>query len=272
MDMPMSATGLPPANGLKPAGLAFQCHGDRRQPALMLLHGFLSSSAQWLPNIAHLAQDYHVVTVELWGHGDSPEPSDKQHYSIAGYINGFELIRQQLQIPHWGLVGQSYGAGLVLNYAARCRQQCSSVLVTNSRSAFGKIAPPRAADASAPPKPPRELPFHPIHARRFPEHIKAALVASADRMTASCIADSGDLAHQLAFSHRLHELTQPLLLANGKFEKSFQTDLQQLLALYPQLDVVNLDGGHSVNIEAAEAFNQAAKAFFDQHQRAAQPE
>ena len=40
-------------------------------PPLLMLHGVLSSNAQWSPNIEALSRVSTPVTVELWGHGDS---------------------------------------------------------------------------------------------------------------------------------------------------------------------------------------------------------
>ena len=53
----------------------------------------------------------------------------------------------------------------------------------------------------------------------------------------------------------------PILLTNGIYEKSFQEDLGRLRSRYPGLPVVDLEGGHSVNIEAAEGFNEACESF-----------
>ena len=51
-----------------------------RGPHLLLVHGMLSSRAQWLPNLAALAAVCRPVTLELWGHGRSPAPADPAAY------------------------------------------------------------------------------------------------------------------------------------------------------------------------------------------------
>ena len=53
----------------------------------------------------------------------------------------------------------------------------------------------------------------------------------------------------------------PVLLANGVFERPFQREVAKLRARYPALEVVDLEGGHSVNIEAAADFNAALLEF-----------
>ncbi len=242
--------------------LSFKTLGDPDKPGLMLLHGFMSSNAQWLLNTESLQQHYYLVLIELWGHGDSPVPEDISAYSIDRYLIEFESIRKRCGIDTWAVIGQSYGAGLVCHYAIAHPQTVTKVVVTNSRSAFGKVAEQRS-NAARPPTDLRRLPYHPINARRFPEHVKTALVESADRMLAQTISDSGNLAAQLHFSARLADLTQPVMLTNGRYEKSFQPELAQLMAACPQLQVVNLDGGHSINIEDAAGFNRAVLEFLD---------
>ena len=209
--------------------------------------------------------------VELWGHGDSPTPEDPARYSVDEYITQFEQIRHTHGIEQWGVIGQSYGAGLVINYAIEKPERVTHVVVTNSRSAFGNLAAqqagPRDANAAKEHRQQggdvRKLPYHPIHARRFPDHVKAALVEKADAITPEAIQLGGTLGAQLNCTKRLEELQMPLLLTNGVYEKSFQTDLAALRARYPSLNVANLDGGHSVNIEDPEGFNRAVMAFLD---------
>ncbi|MCP4226798.1 MAG: hypothetical protein GY773_25945 [Actinomycetia bacterium] len=53
----------------------------------------------------------------------------------------------------------------------------------------------------------------------------------------------------------------PALLINGRFEKAFQPCVDQARAAIDDLQVVNLDGGHSVNIDQPEAFDQAIIEF-----------
>lgn len=228
-----------------------------------MLHGFMSSNAQWSPNIAALSQHHYLITVELWGHGGSPLPADPAMFTIEAYAAQFEDIREQLGINEWSLIGQSYGAGLVLNYACTHQSVCRAVVVTNSRSAFGNLPAARDGSRQAPgiPEDLRKLPYHPIHARRFPDTIKAALVKSADAMDAQAVRLGGALGARLNCRELVIDYPLPMLITNGVYEKSFQKDLASLRTRAPDLNVVDLEGGHSVNIEAAERFNEAVLDF-----------
>ena len=258
--------------------LAYQTAGDPSQPAIMLLHGFMSCNAQWLLNTQALAASHFLVMVELWGHGESPTPDTESDYTIDAYLKQFEAIRTAHDIERWHLVGQSYGAGLVLHYAAEFPQRCNAVVVTNSRSAFAADFRKRSNVqsrterrlAAAQPFQPRKLPYHPIHAKRFPNEVKEALVARADAMSEQAIKLGGELGASLNCVELMGRLTTPVLLVNGRYERSFQADLKNLVARHPELQVVDLAGGHSVNVEAADGFNKATLAFFGKHAQAGQ--
>jgi len=62
--------------------LAYGTLGDPTSRAVMLLHGFMPSDAHWLLNLDTLSGDYHLIMVELWGLGESPEPESLNRYSI----------------------------------------------------------------------------------------------------------------------------------------------------------------------------------------------
>ena len=65
---------------------------------LLLVHGFLSSRAQWLLNLDALAKGCTPVTVELFGHHNSPTPTDPACYSPEYYLQAFEAIRTAIGV------------------------------------------------------------------------------------------------------------------------------------------------------------------------------
>ncbi|MEM7016415.1 MAG: alpha/beta hydrolase, partial [Pseudomonadota bacterium] len=181
--------------------LAYETFGDSRKPALMLLHGFMSSNGQWLLNREALAEHYYLVMVELWGHGNSPTPDDVEQYSLNAYLQQFENIRETIGVEVWGVIGQSYGAGLIIKYALNYPARCPAIIVTNSRSAFGQLTSAggenRRPSFDDPDFSLRKLPYHPIHARRFPDFVKNALVEKADVMSTQAVEHGGRLGTDL---------------------------------------------------------------------------
>ncbi|MEL7210394.1 MAG: alpha/beta hydrolase [Actinomycetota bacterium] len=104
------------------------------------------------------------------------------------------------------------------------------------------------------------LPYHPRNARRIPEDLKARMVEVADAMPMAVFRHLRN-AGPWKSSDELHQLEVPTLLINGRFEKVFQPCVAEARASVPDLRVVDLDGGHSVNIDQPEAFNAAVLEF-----------
>jgi 2-succinyl-6-hydroxy-2,4-cyclohexadiene-1-carboxylate synthase len=114
-------------------------YGDGSRPHLLLVHGFLSSRAQWRPNLAALAEVSTPVTVELLGHGRSASPADPAQYAVAAYVRRFEALRRELGAERWFVCGQSFGAGLTIRYALEHPGRITGQVFTNSMSG---LSPP----------------------------------------------------------------------------------------------------------------------------------
>ncbi len=85
--------------------------GDRA-PIVVLVHGYLSTARAWDQVVARLAPDYHVVTYDTRGNGESGHPTQQQDYAlpvlaadISAVIDATAAGRQ----VH--LVGWDWGAG-----------------------------------------------------------------------------------------------------------------------------------------------------------------
>ncbi len=250
--------------------LHYRVAGRSDGPVLALSHGLMSCNAQWLVNEEVLGRNFKLVMIELWGHGGSPAPQDPAAYTVGRYVREFEAIRGAVGAAAWTLVGQSYSAGLMLQYALRHPESCRAVITTNSSSAFGAAEAKRAARPDKrnvplmdPDVPLHELPFHPKHARRLPPHVKEPMVAKADLIPRRAITQSGNLLRDLTFRERLDTVPTPVMLANGVYEKPFQADVAYLESRYAGLRVVPMEGGHSVNIEASDEFHVAVTGFLE---------
>ena len=103
----------------------YQESGSATDPAVVLLHGFSSSTMVW-SNVFHcLAEKGHrVLALDLLGHGYSGKPRTAEYNieSQARMVNGF---LSALGIEQANLIGSSYGgavaATLALDYPSRVR-------------------------------------------------------------------------------------------------------------------------------------------------------
>lgn len=250
--------------------LYHEVHDSGCGPYMLMVHGFLSSRAQWRPNLAKLQTVSRPVLVELLGHGRSPAPTEPEAYTVERYIERFEELRSSLGIARWMICGQSFGAGLVIQYALQHPDRVMGLVVTNSISAFSPKGDPERdavqqerarAIAEGGMHALRDLRIHPRHAKRFPDAIKHELVADAERLAPEGILRSIAMTSpSLSVARRLGQLKVPTLLVNGTWEKRFQPLREHAAAVIPGVTVVDLPAGHSVNIEACDGFDAAVCA------------
>jgi pimeloyl-ACP methyl ester carboxylesterase len=241
-------------------------------PHLLLLHGFLSSRAQWRLNLAGFAAFSRPVVVELWGHGRSPAGPSPEHYRPDGYLRELERIRAAVGAERWLVCGQSLGASITLRYSLEHPERVIAQVFTNSNSALATETQvrERLRDAAGAIEeietvghPAIErLRVHPKHAKRLPEAVKEELVDDARILSPQAVADSYRYLNPIAtVRDRAHEIAVPTMLACGRYEKRFAEARRFAEATIPDLETVDLDAGHAVNIEAAEAFDRHAGEF-----------
>ena len=94
----------------------YQEAGDVNAPALVLIHGFASSTLVWSKVFLHLARSgYRVIAVDLLGYGYSAKPRNGE-YTISGQAKLLIRLLDYLGIPRAIFVGSSYGGAV----AATC--------------------------------------------------------------------------------------------------------------------------------------------------------
>ena len=97
--------------------LACRTWGDPQLPPLLLLHGFMGSSADWDATATALASDYRCIAPELPGHGATPfDPAI--HGTFAGYTGSVLACIERLELNGVAALGYSMGGRLLLSLAA----------------------------------------------------------------------------------------------------------------------------------------------------------
>ncbi|MXX29981.1 MAG: alpha/beta fold hydrolase [Gammaproteobacteria bacterium] len=244
-------------------------------PYLLLVHGFLMGPNQWHPNLAALGAVCQPVVVDLLGHGDSPAPVDVECYRPSAYVKAFEAIRQALGAERWFLCGYSLGAGLTVRYALTHLERVIGHAFTNSTSALAdaeQVALWRdEAEASAArilaggSRAIERIPVHPRFAKRIDPASRALVLADATRLKPQGVANAiRCTTPEASVRSELGGNPRPALLLNGARETRFQPHRQFVADHMRQVRIVDLDAGHAVNLEAADAFNRALAEFVEQ--------
>jgi pimeloyl-ACP methyl ester carboxylesterase len=113
------------------AEMAVRLAGDREQPALLLIHGFPSSSESFRSVVDTLARDCFVIAPDLPGFGGS-EPVERPSFSrFADMVDGLLAL---LGAESFHLFLHDYGAAVGLHLATRGPQRVRSLIVQNANA------------------------------------------------------------------------------------------------------------------------------------------
>ncbi|POX82818.1 alpha/beta hydrolase [Mycobacterium kansasii] len=120
-------------NGLE---VYFREAGNPRNPALLLLHGFPTSSHMFRNLIAALSDEYYLVAPDYIGFGNSAAPSvDEFRYSFDNLTEIVEGLVDKLGLQRFALYIQDYGAPIGLRIASRTPERVTA-LITQSGNAY----------------------------------------------------------------------------------------------------------------------------------------
>ena len=105
--------------------------GPADGPAVLLLHGWGSSSFTWRHVLPALAEaGYRAVALDLRGHGLSDKPAEEGAYTTASLTAHLEAVRDALGIRSHAVIGHSMGAVLARELMFRdARRVTHAVLV-----------------------------------------------------------------------------------------------------------------------------------------------
>ena len=206
-------------------------------------------------------------------------PENPAAYRVTSYIDAFEAVRRELGVDRWLVCGQSFGAGLTIRYAHSHPAHVIGQIFTNSVSALSAPGEregdaKRLVQADALERGGRTaieaLRFHPRFSTRFASEVKREMLEDAALIQPAAIANAiRYTAPQLSVVDCLSELTVPGLLVNGLWERPFQPLRARAAKLLPSLAIVDLEGGHSINVEAPALFNDAVARFAAEYTQAA---
>jgi pimeloyl-ACP methyl ester carboxylesterase len=115
----------------------YQEAGDKHAPAMVLIHGFASSTLVWSNVFLKLAAaGYRVIALDMLGYGYSAKPRNGE-YTIAGQAKLLVRVLDHLDIPRAIFIGSSYGGAVAatcaLDYPDRVEKLILVGAVNNNR-------------------------------------------------------------------------------------------------------------------------------------------
>ena len=110
--------------------------GPATAPAVVLLHGFPSSSHMFRDLIPKLAGDFRVIAPDYLGFGYSDQPGAKDyHYTfdnLAGLIE--KLLFEELKLSRFAIFVQDYGAPVGFRIASHHPEAITGIVVQNGNA------------------------------------------------------------------------------------------------------------------------------------------
>lgn len=104
--------------------------GSTDAPVLVLIHGLRGMAYSWRPVAERLADRYRCIALNLRGHGDSG-PSPEREYNFDLYVTDVQTLVEQLNLPHFTIIGHSLGGRVAMAYAAVHPERLQAIVVVD---------------------------------------------------------------------------------------------------------------------------------------------
>jgi len=108
--------------------LDIEVHSQGKGPALILCHGGPGAEDYLDGLVELLPEGFEILRYDQRGGGKSKGPGP---YTVAQQVADLEMIRQELGIEQWILMGHSWGAFLTLAYAAKHPERVQALVHLN---------------------------------------------------------------------------------------------------------------------------------------------
>lgn len=113
-------------------GAAFSTFGDPRNPPILFLHGIRLGREIWAEHAEILAKKYHVVTLDLPGHGALADVPFTEE-NVGALLD--DAVSRIVHAPPL-IVGYSLGGFVAMHYASRLPERTSGLLLSGCTLAF----------------------------------------------------------------------------------------------------------------------------------------
>jgi pimeloyl-ACP methyl ester carboxylesterase len=253
-------------NGVK---IHYEVHGSG--PALLLTHGYSSTSAMWQGQIEALSRQHQLVLWDMRGHGQSDYPDDAEAYSEALTVADMAALLDAVGARTAIAGGLSLGGYMSLAFHRAHPDRVRALLIIDTGPGFRKDDAREAWNKRA----------HETGDRFEREGLAVLKSGSRERSTVShrdalglARAARGMLTQRDArVIESLPDIRVPSLVVVGADDTPFLAAAEYMAAKIPgATKVVIPAAGHAVNIDQPEAFIEAVLPFLDQIPRSAPKE
>lgn len=109
--------------------------GDPSKPAILLLHGYPTSSYMFRDLMRELAPDYHLVAPDMPGFGRTTVlPRSQFAYTFENLTNVVERFTEALGLKRYAMYVMDYGAPVGLRLAMRHPERVTALITQNGNA------------------------------------------------------------------------------------------------------------------------------------------
>ncbi len=241
---------------------AYAEYGDRRNPAILFLHGIRLGRDIWTRHARALVDRYHVVAADLPGHGALArvpfEPGAVR--ALLDELTGEVCAQPPL------IVGYSLGGYVAMEYAATHPDRTRALLLAGCTLDFvGWKHWPYEAGArfiTALPTPLRERFLHVTLRATLPR--AWAEVVERIPFDPQVLNDTKLISRGARFSDTVAAYRGPTLIVNGEYDLVFRMDERRFLNRLPQARLrIIRRSDHTAPLVRAEEFTALVREFAD---------
>jgi pimeloyl-ACP methyl ester carboxylesterase len=237
----------------------YESHGSG--PAVLLSHGYSSTSHMWAGQVEALAGDYHVITWDMRGHGKTDSPEDRAAYSEQATVEDMAAILRACGEPRAVIGGLSLGGYMSLAFYLAHPEMTRALMLFDtgpgyrnpkSREAWNQTSIRRAERFEA----------QGLDALGAGDEVRRDLHRSAAGLANAARGMLAQFDDRVITS--LDQIAVPTLVLVGANDEPFLAGTDYMVNKIPgATKAVIADAGHASNIHQPAAFNAATRAFLE---------
>jgi pimeloyl-ACP methyl ester carboxylesterase len=235
--------------------------------ALLFVHGWSCDESFWAGQAPGLGAKFHVITIDLPGHGQSDKPQIS--YTMDLYARAIDMVLRDAKVKAATLVGHSNGTPVIRQFYRKFPEKTRAlVIVEGGLRPFGDKAMMERFVARL--KAPNyeentgkliDSMTSPIQDAALRDKIKAAMMRTPQYVAASEFESTLD-----DTLWKPDKINVPVLMILAK-QPAWSAEYEQFVrGIVPDLDYQVWEGvSHFLMMEKAEKFNSAVVAFLEKH-------
>lgn len=239
---------------------------------LIILHGLMGSSDNWLPQAKMLSDQYHVFILDQRNHGQSPHDEAMNYKVLASDLKDF-IEQHHLEKPI--ILGHSMGGKTAMNYAVAHPESLSALIVADIAPKYYKVHHDTIVKGL------KAIPIDTVKTRGEADQILSEYVPEPDvrqflLKNLNRKAEGGfswkvnllvieksleDIGQDLQFRGTFDGPTLFIRGANSNYVKD--EDRDRIKQVFPKSTLVTMDTGHWVQAEKPQEFVEVVRNFLN---------